>query len=61
MEMTLVKSLHSGDPDLIQTPRRFASPEIQGVELASAIQPTYELASPVLVDVTATTCTGTAL
>jgi hypothetical protein len=50
MEMILVKSLHSGDPDLIQT-RRFASPEIQGVELASAIQPTYELASPVLVDV----------
>ncbi len=36
-------------------------PEIQGEELASAIRPTYELASPLLVHVVTTTCTAAAM
>jgi hypothetical protein len=35
MEMTLVKSLKSGDPDVIQNPCKY--PLFRGKELASAI------------------------
>jgi hypothetical protein len=38
MQMTLVKSLHSGDPEVIQKHKDLQAPDIQGASLASAIQ-----------------------
>jgi hypothetical protein len=38
MQMTLVQSLHSGDPEVIQKHEDLQAPDIQGASLACAIQ-----------------------